>query len=160
MRIGPTPRPWNCLAASWTDSDPSGAAFVTFRPEFKRPGSDGLTSPHSPSIGWGSATSSAMIDRVVGNKPLPAKHSAGHHRAYRWHSPVRRGDDQGGAGSGERRRGRTRARPFRPAAGSPCKLARIADGAARPAWSRQEVAQIGAAIGREFSHALIGCGGA
>ena len=33
--------------------------------------------------------------------------------------------------------------------------ARLSDGAARPAWPAKEVAQIGAVIGREFSHALL-----
>src|SRR5262249_18919166 len=63
---------------------------------------------------------------------------AGHHRAHRWHPPVRRGDDKGGVGSEQRRRGRECG-----CSGSvtclsgPRKLACVADGAARPARRRQ-----------------------
>ena len=39
------------------------------------------------------------------------EHPAGHHRAHRRHSPVRGGDDQGGAGGGERGRGASRLPP-------------------------------------------------
>ena len=46
--------------------------LVTFRPEFHAPWVGRPYVTLSPSTGWRSATSSAMIDRVVGNKLLPA----------------------------------------------------------------------------------------
>jgi len=80
---------------------------------------------------------------------------------HRRHSPVRRGDDEGGAGGGERRRipahgcGGSISRP-----GGPRQLARLADGAARPARPRQ-----GGGADRGGDRAGVysfstGCGGA
>ena len=76
-----------------------------------------------------------MIDRVVGNKLAAGKHQTGHYRAHGRHSAVRGGNDEGGAGSRERRRSAAdrRHRSVSGSSGSR-KPARIADGAARPAW--------------------------
>src|SRR5208282_775261 len=86
------------------------------------------------------------------------KHPAGHRRARRRNTIVRGGDDEGGAGGGRRgrRRGGARNR-FGPLTGArrPREPARLADGAARPARTGQSDSEIGAAIGREFSHALL-----
>jgi hypothetical protein len=76
--------------------------IVTFRSEFD-----------PPWIGWSHATAmtisrltkreaGAMIDRVVGNKLLAGSRQARHYRAHRWHSPVRRGNDEGCPGGRER----------------------------------------------------------
>ena len=98
-----------------------------------------------------------MIDGVTGNKPLPAKHSAGHHRAHRRHSAVRRGNDQGGAW-----RRQAKALPSAPLAAIPSSSVAVPASLHASLMARldrlgpaKEVAQIGAAIGREFSHALL-----
>ena len=94
----------------------------------------------------------AMIDRRQWQQAASSKHPARHHRAHRWHSAIRGGNDEGGAGSGKRQRGRAGyprdlAVPASLHASLMARLDRL--GAAK------EVAQIGAAIGREFSHALL-----
>ena len=99
----------------------------------------------------------AMIDRVVGNKLAAGEHPAGHHRAHRRHSAVRGGDDEGGAGGGERgrRRERTVAAVPSPALAVPASLHASLMARLDRLGPAKEVAQIGAAIGREFSHALL-----
>ena len=131
--------------------------IITFRPEFEPPW---IGQPHVTALTLNRLTQreiDALIDRVTGNKPLPANIQARHHRAHRRHSPVRGGNDEGGAGSGEPKRGRAHGCGHSVSgAGGPGDPARLADGAARPARRpAKEVAQIGAAIGREFSHALL-----
>ena len=105
--------------------------IVTYRPEFEPPW---IGRPHVTALTLnrlGEREIAAMIDRVTGNKPLPAEHQAGHHRAHRRHPAVRRGNDEGGAGGGERRRSASdRSPPFRLRSGRPRKPARLADGAA------------------------------
>ena len=84
--------------------------IVTFRPEFEPPW---IGRPHVTALTINRLAQrdiDAMIDRVVGNKLAPGEHPAGHHRAHRRHSAVRGGDDQGGAGGGERGRGRAHGR--------------------------------------------------
>ena len=73
MHIGPTPRAWKCSAGSWTGLDPSGAAHCDV-PVGVSCALDRTASRDRArrSTGWGSVKSAAMIDRVVGNKPLPA----------------------------------------------------------------------------------------
>ena len=102
------------------------------------------------------AKSVTIIERLVGNKELPADVLA---------EIVERTDGiplfveemtkavLEAESEGEARR--TARRGSVPGAGGSCKPARLADGAARPARPAKEVAQIGAAIGREFSHALL-----
>ena len=78
--------------------------IVTFRPEFEPPW---IGRPHVTALTINRLAErdiDAMIDRVVGNKLAPGEHPAGHHRAHGRHPAVRRGDDQGGAGGGERGR--------------------------------------------------------
>ena len=129
--------------------------IVTYRPEFEPPW---IGRPYVTALTLnrlGEREIAAMIDRVTGNKPLPAEHQAGHHRAHGWHSAVRGGNDQGGAGSGKRRRGANRLLlPF------PSQLCAVPASLHASLMARldrlgpaKEVAQIGAAIGREFSHA-------
>ena len=98
-----------------------------------------------------------MIDRVIGNKPLPDEHPTGHHRAHRWHSAVRGGNDEGGAGGREAKaqRERRRCRSVASALAVPASLHASLMARLDRLGSAKEVAQIGAAIGREFSHALL-----
>ena len=99
-----------------------------------------------------------MIDRVVGNKLIPVSIRQ---------DIIERTDgiplfveemtravlEAGSERAAGARRGASVAR-----LGGAGKPTRVTDGAARPARSAKEVAQIGAAIGREFSHALLaGC---
>ena len=131
--------------------------IVTFRPEFEPPW---IGRPHVTALTinrLGEREIAAMIDRVIGNKPLPTEHSAGHHRAHRRHSAVRRGNDQGGAGGGERRRSAQRLRLLfrRPPLAVPASLHASLMARLDRLGPAKEVAQIGAAIGREFSHALL-----
>ena len=74
-------------------------------------------------------------DRPPCRQQGPAgKHPAGYHRPHRRHSPVRGGNDQGGAGVGGRgRSAANRRRGSVSRAGGPRELARVAYGAARPA---------------------------
>ena len=56
--------------------------IVTFRPEFEPPW---IGRPYVTALTinrLGEREIAAMIDRVVGNKPLPAEHPAGHYRAH------------------------------------------------------------------------------
>jgi class 3 adenylate cyclase len=109
--------------------------LVTFRPEFDPPwlGRAYVTALTINRLAQRDI--SAMIDRVGA---ASGKHPRGHHRAYRWHSSIRGGDDQGGTGSGER--GRSRAdRRYHSVThpGGPGKPASITNGAARPPRSSQ-----------------------
>ena len=75
--------------------------LITFRPEFEPPW---IGQPHVTALTLNRLTRpevDAMIDRIAGNKQLPSERQARHRRADRWYSSVRRGNDQGGAGSGE-----------------------------------------------------------
>ena len=105
--------------------------IVTFRPEFEPPW---IGRSYVTALTINRLTErevGAMIDRVVGNKLLPASSPAGNHRAHRRHSAVRGGNDQGGAGGGERGRGAAdRRRCSVSGPGGPRELARLADGAA------------------------------
>ena len=108
--------------------------IVTFRPEFTAPwvGQSHVTSLTLNRLGEREAA--AIIARLVGNKALPAACAGGNRGAHRRHSPVRGGDDKGGAGGGERGRGPAHdcgSSVFGP--GGAGKLACLADGAARPA---------------------------
>ena len=83
--------------------------IVTYRPEFEPPW---IGQPYVSALTFNRLARreiATMIDRVTGNKPLPTGIQAGHYRAYRRHSAVRGGNDQGGAGGGRRRRCRARA---------------------------------------------------
>ena len=97
--------------------------IVTYRPEFEPPW---IGRPHVTALTLnrlGEREIAAMIDRVTGNKPLPASIQAGHYRAHRRHPAVRRGNDEGG--TGERGGGRDRAgrlRLFRPSVAVPASL--------------------------------------
>ena len=108
--------------------------IVTFRPEFNAPwaGRSHVTSLALNRLGEREAA--AIIARIVGNKDAPGGCDSGNRGAHRRHSAVRGGDDEGGAGGGERGRGAADRRRYSVAgSGGSCELARLADGAARPA---------------------------
>ena len=75
--------------------------IITYRPEFQPPW---LGRPYVTALTINRLTErevSALIDRIVGNTPLTASVSAGHHRTDRRHPAVRRGDDKGCTRSGK-----------------------------------------------------------
>jgi hypothetical protein len=112
--------------------------IVTFRPDFNAPwmGQSHVTSLALNRLGEREAA--AIVARLVGNKELPADVMAEIVERTDGIPPVRRGDDEGGVGGGERRRrAADRRRGSVAGAGGPGKLARVADGAARPARPRQ-----------------------
>ena len=133
---------------------------ITFRPEFV-PALDRPAARHradaQPARAGGEGA--AMVERLTGGKALPAEVLRADRGEDRRRAAVRRGADQGGA----RDRACSRDEGDRyelagplPPLGDPGDAARLADGAARPARrSVKEVAQIGAAIGREFAHELL-----
>ena len=131
--------------------------IVTYRPEFEPPW---IGRPYVTALTLnrlGEREIAAMIDRVTGNKALPAEYQARHYRAHRRHSAVRRGNDEGGAGGGRRRdAARDALRRFRPRPlAVPASLHASLMARLDRLGPAKEVAQIGAAIGREFSHALL-----
>ena len=73
MRIGPTLRAWKCSVGAWTRSRPSACcSSVTFRPEFEPPW---IGRPHVTALTLNRLVQrevSAIVDRVIGNKLLPA----------------------------------------------------------------------------------------
>ena len=72
---------------------------------------DRTTARHRPHHQSAGKAGSRRHDRLRRRQQVrPGEHPAGHHRAHRRHSAVRGGDDEGGAGGGERTRGRARAR--------------------------------------------------
>ena len=135
--------------------------IVTFRPEFEA-AVDRTAARDRPHPQSADAARHRRHDRPRRRQQAPpGEHPAGHRRAHRRHSAVRGGNDQGGAGGGGRGRSAADdcggsvfglAVPASLHASLMARLDRLG-----PA---KEVAQIGAAIGREFSHALVGCGGA
>ena len=105
--------------------------IVTFRPEFDAALDRTATRnrPHHQSAG--ASRRQRHNRRRRRQQATAGEHPAGHHRAHRRHPTVRRGDDQGGAGSGERGRSAAHGRGGSvPGARRPRKLARIVDGAA------------------------------
>ena len=131
--------------------------IVTFRPEFEPPwiGRPYVTALTINRLGHREV---GAIDRHCHRQQVASsEHQAGHHRADRWHSTVHRGDDEGRAGSGERRAKRDRPlllfRP--PPLAVPASLHASLMARLDRLGTAKEVAQIGAAIGREFSHALL-----
>jgi predicted ATPase len=71
--------------------------IVTFRSDFDAPW---IGRPHVTFMAinrLGGARHRRHDRRRRRQQASPGKHPAGQHRTYRWHSPVCRGDDQGGA---------------------------------------------------------------
>ena len=136
--------------------------IVTFRPEFEPPW---IGRPHVTALTINRLAQreiDAMIDRVVGNKLLPASIRQ---------DIIERTDGiplfveemtKAVLEAGERRRSaskRPRAVPS-PALAVPASLHASLMARLDRLGPAKEVAQIGAAIGREFSHRPAGCGGA
>ena len=124
----------------------------------------GLGQPHVTSLTLnrlGQREIAAIIDARRREQGAAGGCDGGHRRAHRRHSAVRGGDDEGGAGGGERGRGPADGRGGSVSGpGGPRKLARLADGAARPARPRQGG---GADRGGDRAGVLprpAGCGGA
>ena len=78
--------------------------IVTFRPEFDPPWVGRAYVTFLALNRLGEREIVAMIDARRRQQGAASGHPAGHHRAYRRHSAVRRGNDEGGAGGGERGR--------------------------------------------------------
>jgi class 3 adenylate cyclase len=108
--------------------------LVTFRPEFTPPW---IGRPHVTALTLNRLAQrdiDAMIDRVVGNKQLPANIRQDIIERTDGHTLVRGGDDQSGAGGGRRGRSATDGqRGSVTGARGPGKPARLPDGAARSA---------------------------
>ena len=115
-----------------------------------------ITSPQSPSTGLGSATSRPMIDRVVGNKLIPAgvrqdiiERTDG---IPLFVEEMTKSVLEAGT---EDEAQRTAAAIPSPALAVPASLHASLMARLDRLGPAKEVAQIGAAIGREFSHALL-----
>ena len=130
--------------------------IITYRPEFQPPW---LGRPYVTALTINRLTErevSALIDRIVGNTPLTASVSAGHHRADRRHpafveemtKALLESESESAAMC------LTAAVPP-PALAVPASLHASLMARLDRLGSAKEVAQIGAAIGREFSHALL-----
>ena len=131
--------------------------IVTYRPEFEPPW---IGRPHVTALTLNRLEQreiAAMIDRVTGNKLLPASIRQDIIERTDGIPLVRRGNDEGGAGGGgARARPSARLRLFRPPAlAVPASLHASLMARLDRLGPAKEVAQIGAAIGREFSHALL-----
>src|ERR1700693_2355026 len=153
MRIGPTPRAWK---RSDQIAGLRALLIVTFRPEFEPPW---IGRPHVTSLTLNRLTRreiDAMIDRVAGNKHLPANIRQ---------DIVERTDgiplfveEMTKAvleAEGESEARRTIAAVPSPALAVPASLHASLMARLDRLGPAKEVAQIGAAIGREFSHALL-----
>ena len=135
--------------------------IVTYRPEFEPPW---IGRPHVTALTinrLGEREIAAMIDRVTGNKLLPAsirqdiiERTDGIPLfAEEITKAVLEAESEGAAE-------RTVAAVPSPSLAVPASLHASLMARLDRLGPAKEVAQIGAAIGREFSHALIGCGGA
>ena len=157
MRIGPTPRAWKLFGRAVDRiATLRVLLIVTFRPEFEPPW---IGRPHVTALTINRLAQrevGAMIDRVVGNKPLPANIRQ---------DIIERTDGiplfveemtkavLEAESEGEARR--TAAAVPSPALAVPASLHASLMARLDRLGPAKEVAQIGAAIGREFSHALL-----
>ena len=154
--------PGSVRSGSLTDFRPFACLLiVTFRPEFEPPW---IGRPHVTALTINRLAQrdiEAMIDGVVGNKPLPASVRQ---------DIIERTDgiplfveemtkavlEAGSEGEAQA----TAAAISSPALAVPASLHASLMARLDRLGPAKEVAQIGAAIGREFSHALLGCGSA
>ena len=157
MRIGPTRRAWK-LFGRIVDQIPSLPVLliVTFRPEFDAPW---IGRPYVTALTLnrlGERDIGAMIDARRRQQGPAGEYPAGHHRAHRRYPAVRGGNDEGGAGGGERGRSAAdRRRHSVSALAVPASLHASLMARLDRLGPAKEMAQIGAAIGREFSHTLL-----
>ena len=136
---------------------PAGAAAGHLPARVQPPWPASRTSPRSRSPGSAGARARRWSSGWPAAKPLPAEVAGADRGQDRRRAAVRRGADQDGAG--------VRAAARTPATATSCGPAAAARDPRDPARSLmarldrlapvKEVAQIGAAIGREFSHALL-----
>ena len=130
--------------------------IITYRPEFEPPW---IGRPYVTALTLnrlGEREIAAMIDRVTGNKPLPA--SIRQDIIERTDGIPLFVEEMTKAvleAESEGRRRTTRCAIPSSIACRPCKPARFAMARLDRLGPAKEVAQIGAAIGREFSHALL-----
>ena len=157
MRIGPIPRALKCSVGRSSGSTTLRVLLiVTFRPEFEPPW---VGRPHVTALTLnrlGEREIAAMIDRVTGNKPLPAnirqdiiERTDGIPLfVEEMTKAVLEAESEGAAE-------RTVAAVPSPALAVPASLHASLMARLDRLGPAKEVAQIGAAIGREFSHALL-----
>ena len=157
MRIGPTPRAWKRSAGLWTRIKTLPVLLiVTFRPEFNAPwvGQSHVTSLTLNRLGEREAA--AIIARLAGNKALPADVLAEIVErtdgiplfVEEMTKAVLEAESEGAAR-------RTVAAVPSPALAVPASLHASLMARLDRLGPAKEVAQIGSAIGREFSHALL-----
>ena len=157
MRIGPTPRAWKRSVGSWTGSATLPVLLiVTFRPEFEPPW---IGRPYVTALTLNRLAQrdiEAMIDGVVGNKFIPAsirqdiiERTDGIPLfVEEMTKAVLEAESEGEAQ-------RTAATVPSSALAVPASLHASLMARLDRLGPAKEVAQIGAAIGREFSHALL-----
>ena len=130
--------------------------IITYRPEFEPPwiGRPYVTRTHHQSV---RRTRHRRHDRPGRRKQVAAaEYPAGHYRAHRRHPAVRGGNDKGGFGGEKRGRSSADRRHVpSPALAVPASLHASLMARLDRLGPAKEVAQIGAVIGREFSHALL-----
>src|SRR6516165_8960277 len=106
MRIGPIQRAWKHSVGRWIGLQPFAVLLITFRPDFEPPW---VGQPHATTLTINRLARrevEAMIDRVVGNKVLPTNIRQDIIERADGIPLVRGGDDKGGDGSREPKRGR------------------------------------------------------
>ena len=156
-RIGPILRAWKCSAGSWTRSTRFRVLlFVTFRPEFAAPW---IGRPHVTALTINRLAPRevmALIDRVAGDRPLAANIRQDIvERADGIPLFVEEMTKAVLEAEGEGAAARTIAAVPSPALAVPASLHASLMARLDRLGSAKGVAQIGAAIGREFSHALL-----
>jgi hypothetical protein len=127
------------LRGIWSCSRPYHTPFSAAAnnvPAGVQPAVDRTAPCHRPHHQSAHAARSRSDDRPGRWQQAPSgRHSARHHRADRWHSSVRGGNDEGRAGSGQPKRGRADGCGHSvPNRCGPGDFARLLNGAARPAW--------------------------
>ena len=157
MRTGPTPRAWKRSVGSSIGFVLPLLLIVTFRPEFEPPW---IGQPYVTALTINRLAQreiEAMIDRVVGNKLIPASVRTDIIErtdgiplfVEEMTKAVLEAESEGEAQ-------RTAAAIPAPALAVPPSLQASLMARLDRLGAAREVAQIGAAIGREFSHALLG----
>ena len=155
---GSTPARASC-STSWSSARPGLPVLllVTYRPEFQPPwtGQPHVTTLALSRLGPARGRrAGAAASRAA--RPCRTSWSSRDRRAHGRRAAVRRGADQGGARGRRERRGRTLAAASPAALAVPATLhASLMARLDRLGAAAKEVAQVGAVIGREFSHELL-----
>ena len=148
------PTSWKCSSGDRLGSSLRELLNVMFRPHFDPP--------------WvGRAYVTLLAVNRLGEREIrdhrgrhrqqavASQRSPRHHRAYRWHSLVRRGNDEGGVGSGEPGQVSISQRQFPVPHCLSRQPASIPKGTAGPPRPGQGGGADRSAMGREFSHSLL-----